>query len=127
MEQSRRRTTPDDATLLDVLIDGFEKNEVLGGCHWRELPMPDEAGAVGKFSSLVDEARRWKGLPARLEEGTTRRLASWSDLEIRQAGRAVMVRVRAPLFHDWWHDARTWRDSPMRAIFAWIEEEREPE
>lgn len=25
------RKTPEDATLLDVLIDGFEKNEILDG------------------------------------------------------------------------------------------------
>lgn len=29
---------PEDATLLDVLIDGFEKNEILDGFHWRSLP-----------------------------------------------------------------------------------------
>jgi hypothetical protein len=27
------RKTPDDATLLDILVDGFEKNEVLEGFH----------------------------------------------------------------------------------------------
>lgn len=42
---------PADATLLDVLIDGFEKNEVLRGFHGRLLPMPDEAAAVEKFTA----------------------------------------------------------------------------
>jgi hypothetical protein len=37
---------PEDATLLDVLTNGFEKNEVLRGFHWRVLPMTDEAAAV---------------------------------------------------------------------------------
>jgi len=37
--------TPDDATLLDVLIDGFEKNELIDGFHWRQLPMPNEHAA----------------------------------------------------------------------------------
>jgi hypothetical protein len=32
--------SPEDASLLDVLIDGFEKNEVLDGFHPRDLPMP---------------------------------------------------------------------------------------
>lgn len=27
------RKIPDDATLLDILVDGFEKNEVLEGFH----------------------------------------------------------------------------------------------
>jgi len=34
-------TSQEDATLLDVLVDGFEKNETWGGYHWRDLPMPD--------------------------------------------------------------------------------------
>ena len=59
------RKTPEDATLLDVLIDGFEQNEALDGFLWRQLPMPDERAAVRKFGALVDEARRWKGSPDR--------------------------------------------------------------
>ena len=127
MDQSRRHATPEDATLLDVLIDGFEKNEMLGGWHWRQLPVPDETAAAEKFASLVEEAQRWKGPPARVEDTSTRRLASWPDLEIRQAGRGLMVRARAPRFDDWWHDARTWQSDPMAAIFAWIAEERASE
>jgi len=26
-------------SLLDLLVDGFEKNEVLDGFHWRDLPI----------------------------------------------------------------------------------------
>ena len=58
-----KRRTPEDATLLDVLIDGFEKNELLEGFYWRQLPMPDERAAARKFDALTDEARRWKGPP----------------------------------------------------------------
>jgi hypothetical protein len=61
------RKTPDDATLLDILVDGFEKNEVLEGFHWRRLPLPDEEAAAAKFFSLIDEARRWKGPPTATE------------------------------------------------------------
>jgi hypothetical protein len=104
-----------DATLLDVLIDAFEKNETLNGFHWRDLPMPDEQAAVRKFASLTEEARRWKGHPVLTEEGA-RRMAGWSDLEIRQAGRGIMVRVRAPRF-DWWHDSATWQGDPMGPLF----------
>jgi hypothetical protein len=81
-----RQTSQEDASLLDVLVDGFEKNEVIDGFHWRQLPMSDADAAVRKFISLTQEARRWKGEPGRLEEGPMRRIASWPELEIRQAG-----------------------------------------
>ena len=112
-----------DVTLLDVLVDGFEKNEILHGFHWRNLPMPDEPAAVSKFTALAAEARRWKGPPARVSEESARRLIAWRDLEIRQAGRGIMVRVRAPWFEGWWHDADTWRGDPMGSIDSWIVEE----
>lgn len=115
--------TPEDATLLDVLIDGFEKNETLYGYHWRQLPMPDENAAVRKFSALSDEARRWKGTPTRTDEQPGRRLVAWPDLEIRQAGRALMARARAPRFDDWWHDRRTWQGEPMGPLFGWLRED----
>jgi hypothetical protein len=117
---------PADATLLDLLIDGFEKNEVLLGFHGRLLPMPDEVAAARKFVVLTDEATHWKGTPLRSEERDGRRLSLWPDLEIRQAGRGVMVRARAPRFDDWWHDDSTWVEDPMRAIFAWLDEDSVP-
>lgn len=120
----RHSKSREETTLLDVLIDGFEKNEVLDGHHFRNLPMPDEPAARAKFESLVEEARRWKGEPARCSApDDRRRLAAWQDLEIRQAGLGIMVRVRAPWF-DWWHAAETWRDDPMGEIFDWLREER---
>jgi len=118
------RRTPDDATLLDVLIDGFEKNELLDGFHCRQLPMSDEPAALRKFSSLTDEARQWKGSPTRVEETTGRRLVAWPDLEIRLVGRGLMVRARMPRFADWWHDERTWQGDPMGPVFDWIAEDR---
>jgi hypothetical protein len=114
--------TPDDATLLDVLIDGFEKNELIDGFHWRQLPMPNEHAALRKFSSLTSEAQQWKGPPSRVEEAPGRRLAAWPDLEIRLAGRGLMVRSRMPRFSDWWHDKETWQGDPMGPIFDWIAE-----
>lgn len=118
----RNATRPHDATLLDILIDAFEKNEVWDGFHGRELPMPDEGAATRKFAALLDEARRWKGDPARVDANGPRRIAAWPDLEILQAGRGVMVRARAPWFGAWWHDGQTWEDDPMGAIRAWISE-----
>ncbi len=113
----------DYVSLLDVLVDGFEKNEVLRGFHWRELPMPNEDAAARKFDKFVEEARRWKGAPLRCEETVARRLASWPDLEIRQAGRGVMLRIKAPLFGRWWHEPTIWAGNPMGPIFDWIDEE----
>ncbi len=116
-------TSQDDSTLLDILIDGFEKNEVMDGFHWRQLPLRDEAAAVRKFAALSDEARAWKGAPMREEKQDGRRISAWPDLEIRQIGRGIMVRARAPGFR-WWHDAETWRDDPIGPLYAWVEEER---
>jgi len=114
----------DAVTLVDLLIDGFEKNEVLDGFHWRDLPMPDEPAAHQKFRALSDEGRRWKGPPSHEHDGGSRRIIAWPDLEIRQAGRGIMIRVRAPRFDGWWHDEATWQGAPMRAISDWLEEER---
>lgn len=116
------RRTPEDATLLDVLIDGFEKNEILHGYHWRQLPMHDERAAARKFSALTDEARRWMGPPTRVDEQPARRLNAWPDLEIRLAGRGLLLRARMTRFNDWWHDARTWQGDPMGPAFDWIAE-----
>ena len=113
-----------ELTLLDVLIDGFEKNEILDGFHWRNLPMPDEPTAAQKFAELAEEAGRWKGAPSRSETASGRSIVAWRDLEIRQAGRGIMVRIRAPGFADWWHDPQTWQDDPMAALYDWLEEER---
>jgi hypothetical protein len=121
---TRRGTSREDATLLDVLVDGFEKNEVLDGFHWRDLPMPDEGSAARKFAALRAEATRWKGAPAREIDSAPRRLVAWDDLEIRQSGRGIMVRARAPWF-GWWHDAGTWERDPMGPIFEWLDEERD--
>lgn len=119
------RRTPEDATLLDVLLDGFEKNEIMGGFHWRTLPMPDEHAALRKFTSLSGEAERWKGPPTRGEEQPGRRLAAWPDLEIRLARRGLMVRARAPWFSDWWDEKETWRGEPLGPVYDWIAEERD--
>ena len=113
----------EDATLIDVLVDGFERNEVLRGFHDRVLPLPDEASAVRKFGSFVHEAVHWKGPPLRRDKDRRRRLAAWADLEIRQAGRGVTVRVKAPRFSDWWQDASTWAGDPLREIYEWLAEE----
>lgn len=115
--------TREEASLLDILIDGFEKNETLRGFHWRDLPLPSVALAVEKFEALVDEARRWKGETLHHETRGERRRAAWADLEIRQAGRGIRVLVKAPRFDDWWHHPRTWADDPMGSVSDWMHEE----
>ncbi len=117
------RQTPERASLLDILIDGFEKNETLGQFHWRELPLANAVLAVEKFESLVAEARRWKGDPVRLDAAADRRRAAWTDLDIRQAGRGVCVLVKAPRFDDWWHDSAIWTDDPMGPVRDWVHRE----
>jgi hypothetical protein len=53
--------SPEDATLLDILVNGFEKNEVLEGFHWAPTTDARRGGpARAKFSALIGEARRWK-------------------------------------------------------------------
>ncbi len=118
-----KTTSREAASLLDLLIDGFEKNEILDGTHWRSLPMLNEEAAARKFEALVDEARRWKGTPTRHDVAGPRRIAAWPDLDIRQCERGIMVRVRAPWF-TWWHERATWEGDPMSSIYAWLEEER---
>lgn len=120
VQRGKRR---EDVTLLDVLVDGFEKNEILDGFHWRNLPTADEAEAVRKLRDFGEEARQWKGAPTREEVDGARRILAWPDLEIRQAGRGLMVRARSAFFSDWWHDRATWEGDPMGPIYEWLREE----
>jgi hypothetical protein len=120
MTERRRQQ---DATLMDLLVGGFEKNEVLDGFHFRQLPMPDDVSAANKFRALVDEVRSWKGAPIHTEETPTRQLATWQGFEIRRAGRGIIVRVMAPSFDHWWSTPAAWSGDPMSQVFAWLGEE----
>lgn len=111
---------PHDATLLDILIDGFEKNEIFDGFHDRVLPMPDLASAVGKFGDLLAELARWKGPPADLFDDGSHRIATWPDVELVHVDRGIMIRVRAPWFSEWWHDRETWSDGPLDPVYDWL-------
>jgi hypothetical protein len=102
---------------------GIEKNEALNGFHWRDLPLADQDSAARKFEVFAEEAERWRGPPRRRVAGPIRRLVAWPDIEIRQAGRAIRVRVRTTAFHVWWHEPTTWAEDPMGAICDWIDEE----
>ena len=90
----------------------------------RSVGATSEDLAAERFRAFTEEATRWKGVPERRADDGARRLAVWPDLEIRQAGRGVMVRARAPWFSHWWHEEKTWEGGPMGAIWAWLEEER---
>jgi len=114
--------TQEDATLLDVLIDGFEKNEIVDGFHWRDLPMPDEAAAVRKYEALSAEGRKWKGDPTSERAAGGCRMVAWSDMQILQAGQGIRVRVRAPWFTGWWHAEETWQGDVMGPVWDWCDE-----
>ena len=109
--------------LLDLLIDGFEKNEVLDGFHLRALPMPDELAAVAKFESLVAEAECWKGPANQAEAAEGRRLAAWPDMDILQVGRGILLRAKAPRFERWWHERSTWEGEPLGPVYTWLAEQ----
>ena len=115
---------PEHASLLDVLIDGFEKNEMMDGFHWRTLPLPDESTAIRKLDAFAHEARGWKGAPFRDEREGPRRIVAWADLELRQVGRGIMVLARATSFHSWRNEKATWKDDPMGPLYDWLNEER---
>ncbi|HEY4181768.1 MAG TPA: hypothetical protein VGM90_33215 [Kofleriaceae bacterium] len=118
------KRTPATVTLLELLCDGFEKNEVWDGFFMRTLPLHDEATAVGRFESFVAEATAWKGPPLGTLNDNGRRRAQWDDLDIRQAGRGVLVRAKSGRFTDWWHADETWADQPMDSIYAWLADEQ---
>lgn len=120
----RTSKSPHDASLLDILVDGFEKNDVLDGFHDRILPLPDEVSAIAKFADLLDELARWKGEPLRIEDDGTRRAVIWTDIELIQVERGIMVRVRAPRFASWWVSPDTWRGDPLGALYDWLAERR---
>src|SRR5687767_6210738 len=86
-----RTTHADKVTLIDLLLDGFEKNESIDNWYWRQLPAPDEATAIRKFDEFAAEGRRWKGEPLETVEDPDRRALVWADFQIRQKGRGVIV------------------------------------
>ena len=66
---------------------------------------------------------QWRTSHARVDGSPFLEAAWWADLEIRQVGRGVMVRVRAPRF-TWWNDRQTWDGDPIGSVYDWLEEER---
>ena len=108
-----------DTSLLTVIADAFEKNELMKGWFWRQLPLPDAAWAERKYEEFLEEITRWKGPPLLAERTSSRRRAAWGDIRIQQVGRGVMVWLRDGRVRDWWHDAATWAGDPMSAAWDW--------
>lgn len=116
--------SPQEATLLDVLMDGFEggqgSQEVRLGWRERALPLPSLEAAGGKYIELVEEARRWfdsDGVEC-VEGG--RRCTVWPRLRIAQAWRGVVVLALYSDFDAWWRtisDA-AWSDVHEATRFA---------
>jgi hypothetical protein len=63
----------DNVTLIDLLMNGFEKNESIGSWFWRQLPAPDDATAIRKFDEFAAEGCRWKGEPLESVSDSDRR------------------------------------------------------
>lgn len=115
------KVSPEKATLLDILTDGFEGGqgalESEGGWRERKLPMPSESSAKKKLLEILAEATRWKGhgdLRGSPEEGWQG--AKWPDLEIWWKGRGILILVRDPEFDRWWHQPETWDGDPMDEV-----------
>lgn len=115
--------TPQTASLLDIIIDGFEGGqgalETTHGWRFRQLPMSSETEAFAKFKELAVEALRWKG------DGISRsgNHVEWPDLQIWTRGRGILVLVRDPNFDSWWHKPETWGgddddNNPMEQVYA---------
>lgn len=115
------RRRPEDSTLLDILIDGFEKNEVLGGMHLRRLPLPSAEAGRAVFDRFVAEASTWQGAPTDVRDEGHRAVVRWPDLEIWWAGRGIHIRARSSVRH-WWHALSTWADDPTEAVWAFRDE-----
>lgn len=107
------------ATLLDVIVDGFEGfqgcMESVGGGRRRQLPMPTAEEALVKFNDFVADASRWKSTPAWPHDTDTRKVATWSDLQIRWEGRGVLVLVPDPNFDSW---RLFWTQDTLTAMLA---------
>jgi hypothetical protein len=111
-----------DVTLIDLLMDGFEKNESIDNWFWRQLPAPDDATAIRKFEEFAAEGRRWKGAPLESVSDSDRRAVVWSDLQIRQQGRGVIVAGKSEHIAPVWYESNTWNGDPMGDVFAWLSE-----
>ena len=81
---------PADATLLDVLIDGFEKNEMLFGFHRRMLATLEREGGGAPMRG-VEGSRNQTGGPwghAAGQSATVRLVAGVENVERRSDGSA---------------------------------------
>ena len=110
---------PEETTLLAVLVDCFEKNEVIDGCFHRWLPLGDPQTADRKFREFRDELARWKGSPRAEDAGLGWQRADWGDIRIKQGGRGIMVWVARTGVRDWWHAEETWDGDPLADVWDW--------
>jgi hypothetical protein len=112
----------DDVTLIDLLMNGFEKNECFDDWFWRQLPAPDDATAIRKFEEFAAEGRRWKGEPLETVSESDGRAIVWSDLQVRQKGRGVLVAGKSGNIASLWYADSTWNGDPMGDVFGWFSE-----
>ena len=110
---------PEETSLLGVLIDCFEKNEMLEGWFMRQLPLADPQTAARKYRAFRDELVRWKGPPMAEDEGEGWQRADWGDIRMKHAGRGIMIWVRQAGVSKWWHEDETWADDPLAKVWDW--------
>jgi hypothetical protein len=110
---------PEDMSLLGVLMDCFEKNEIWDGWFLRRLPLADATTAARKYREFRDELVRWKGAPRAEETGETWRRSDWGDIRVKQAGRGIMIWARSDGVSDWWHESESWQGDPLAEAWHW--------
>jgi hypothetical protein len=83
-------------SLLQVCSFCFEKNELLDGWSWRNVPCSTEELAREAFAHLVDEATRLYGEPGPVVLPGSARAHEWpGKLRIGVSGKLVRVLVAA--------------------------------
>jgi hypothetical protein len=98
-------------SLATVLVDGFEKNEILGGWHERVCPFSTDADARAAFETWAVELRSWLGPPSLAHDDRY----AWGDrARILVSGRGVGVWITCDArFREVWADQRTWEGQPL--------------
>lgn len=110
---------PEETSLLGMLADCFEKNELIEGWFRRELPLADPPAAGRKYREFREELVRWKGRPQAEDAGPGWQRADWGDIRMKQAGRGIMVWLRSAGVSQWWHESRIWAGDPLADAWEW--------
>ena len=115
-------TTNEDLTLLAVLSQCFEVDEMIDGYHLRTAPFGSETVAVARFAQWKSEIEHWLG-PREGEDaggdGEDWQRAWWPDLRMKRTGRGIAFWVRSARVERWWHDTELWEDPGLDGLWQW--------